>query len=72
MESVVEFLKPNWMKLIFLVELPLYLLIELFRRGDNLVPTQSEGMLKGRSASRYSSAKDCAGGVGLVKVVLGV
>jgi signal peptidase II len=33
MERVFKFLKPNWMKLIFLFILPLYLLVELIRKG---------------------------------------
>lgn len=33
MDSILRFLKPSWLKLIFLVELPAFLLIEVITRG---------------------------------------
>jgi lipoprotein signal peptidase len=33
MDSILRFLKPSWLKSIFLVELPAFLLIEVFTRG---------------------------------------
>ncbi|MBE0409165.1 MAG: signal peptidase II [Anaerolineales bacterium] len=34
MSSILSFLKPSWLKFIFLIELPIYLLIELFIQGQ--------------------------------------
>jgi signal peptidase II len=36
MKLILDFLKPTWMKLIFLVELPLFFLIELGRKGTEV------------------------------------
>lgn len=37
MKIVFDFLKPSWLKLLFLVELPAFVLIELFSRGSQVL-----------------------------------